>query len=78
MRTAMTVMVGLLAAAMLGIFASLMCAAIGDERAWQEYKQRRHCKVVSYTEVTTFSNVGMAATPDKVVWLCDDDVTIYR
>lgn len=63
-------------------------AGVTDYREWERFKRTRHCKVVTKISGDVFNtvgtdfkgniNIGIASTPDKTGWLCDDGVTYYR
>jgi len=63
-------------------------ALIESERQWKLFAAAHECRVVAKVSGDTFNTfsvdskgnpvVGIATTPDKTGWLCNDGVTYYR
>jgi hypothetical protein len=61
---------------------------IKEEKEWQQFKVAHKCRVVAKISGDTFNTlsmdskgnpvVGIATTPDKTGWACDDGITYYR
>ena len=82
----------MLDAKLIGGFVVLTVALVGlvvwESKSWADFKHRHNCKVVSKTSgsltntfaVTPNGNIvsGVATTPGKAGWACDDGVTYYR
>lgn len=75
-------------AAVVALIPVLIYAGIQDDRHWQTFRAEHHCKIVAHINGDVFNTfgvsakgtavVGVAATPDKTGWKCDDGVTYYR
>lgn len=69
------------------LIAVMVWAIYADSVQWEQFKTDHRCKVVSQVSGTTFNTitytnngpvVGVASTPSKTGWQCDDGVTYYR
>ena len=59
-----------------------------EQRDWEQFNKEHACKVVSQVDGSTFNTygvdskggmtVGVASTPSKTGYLCNDGVTYYR
>lgn len=55
---------------------------------WDKYRTDHACKIVDHIDGYVFNtlgtdakgniSVGIASTPDKTGWLCDDGITYYK
>lgn len=61
---------------------------VANERKWEAFKAKHHCKIVGKASGDVFNTVGIGAngqvtvgigsTPDKTGWQCDDGMTYWR
>lgn len=76
------------AAAAVGLIAAVVFAVYHSEQKWQDFKVAHDCKPVAYIKGDVVNTVGVgsngqitngvATTPDKTGWLCNDGVTYFR
>jgi hypothetical protein len=70
------------------IFTLVFLLAGCTDKEWEKFKVNHHCKISAYIngDVTTGFGVGakgypvmtVVSTPDKIGWLCDDNITYFR
>lgn len=61
---------------------------IESERQWKQFAAEHQCRVIAKISGDTINTmsfdskgnpvVGIATTPDKTGWLCNDGITYYR
>lgn len=74
--------------AIFGLLSWSIFASFQEEARWEQFKVDHACKVIAKISGDVFNTfgisasgssvVGVAATPDKTGWLCDDGVTYYK
>jgi hypothetical protein len=74
--------------ALFACFVGLIYFAVQEGKRWEAFKQSHGCKVVAHIDGSFFNTfgmsssgkpvVGIASTPSKTGWLCDDGVTYYK
>jgi hypothetical protein len=65
------------------LIAALITFVVHEGREWERFKRDHDCKVVRKSRATTHQTFingkhGIATTPGKTTWLCDDGVEYER
>lgn len=70
------------------LIALAVWAAIESGRQWKQFAAEHQCRVIAKIRGDTINTmsfdskgapvIGIATTPDKTGWLCNDGITYYR